>query len=395
MKERMLFLSAYDDQRLDPEGEMRTRKLIDILLEKYNIDLIEYSLFPCAQGIRNGQGLNVHRVIRNTSDKKPLLPVLNLPNGGAMPPVVQKALRNEISGLVQKHAYTHVFISSPLLGNCIDLITSLAPDAIIVTDAHRLKRSALGKVEAARGIGKPLHRINAALLRREERRLMNKTSLLLTASEWDALSYKALSFSDAGKVHVVPPFIDLTEYSLDYGVSDGKDNSIVLNWNMDTVEGKNAVLTFYRKIYPIIKADIPECRCYAIGGDEAHPEVIGLEKSDSSFRVVRDRGSAKEYIRRARAAIAVIRSECGSPLKVLEAWALKTPVVIAQQGSEQMDCEPNRNILLASTSSGMAEQVVKLLRQPEFGSIISEQAHRTLLKHYEADIVKAKVLSIV
>jgi hypothetical protein len=64
-------------------------------------------------------------------------------------------------------------------------------------------------------------------------------------------------------------------------------------------------------------------------------------------------------------------------------------------GSEELICETGRDILLAGTSAVFAGQLVKLLTTPELGSIIADQAYRTLLKHYAAEGVREKVLSLV
>jgi glycosyltransferase involved in cell wall biosynthesis len=280
-----------------------------------------------------------------------------------------------------------------LPGDCIDVVYSVLPEATIITDIQRLESSqSEGKAAGKRGLSRRYHKLNAALSRRDERKLMNKTGLLLTASEWEALSFKALSFADAGKVHVVPQFISLDEYQ--YSEPAVKENAVLLHWNMHTSQGRNAALTFYKKVYPLVKAKIPDCKCYIVGS-EVHPEVAALAKLDPSVLIVEDSRSAHEYIRRARAVVASLRDGCGGQLKILEAWALRTPVVSGLKSAEGLYCEPGRNILLASTTGEIADHVVQLLQTPELGAIIADQAYRTLLKHYEADNIKAKVLSLV
>jgi glycosyltransferase involved in cell wall biosynthesis len=272
-------------------------------------------------------------------------------------------------------------------------VSSLLPEAKIITDAFRLEsRHSEGRAAGKRGFTRRYHELNAALIRREERKLMNKSDLLLTVSEWDALSFKALSFADAGKVHVVPHSINLNEYH--YPEALPKENGVALHWNMHTGQGKTAALVFYKKVYPLIKAKVPDCRCYIVG-EEVHPEILALAKDDPSVEIMQEGQDANEYIRRAKAVLGLLREGCGGQPKILEAWALKTPVVTSQKGSEELLCHPGRNILLANTMGEMAEHVVKLLQTPELGSIIADQAYRTLLKHYEADSIKSKVLSLV
>ncbi|MNI73881.1 hypothetical protein D3C73_1299200 [compost metagenome] len=162
---------------------------------------------------------------------------------------------------------------------------------------------------------------------------------------------------------------------------------------MNTSQGRNTALLFHKKIYPLVKAKVPDCKCYIVGRG-IHPEVAALAKQDPSVLIVEE-GNAYEYIRRVKAVAGSLREGCGGQLRILEAWALRTPVVTSVKSAEGLDCEPDRNILLAGTTGEFADHLVKLLQTPELGSIIADQAYRTLLKHYEAGNVKAKVLSLV
>jgi glycosyltransferase involved in cell wall biosynthesis len=390
----MLFLSAqFQGPGENVEGEIRTEGLIDILLERFDIDLLEYCRCGSDSSWRPDPALRMHMVKQSSRPRRSLKESLNKLRGSAFHTDSDKDLQREIKRLCSLTAYSHVFISQGLPGDCLDIVSSMLPEATIIMDLQRLEsRQSEGKAAGKRGLSRRYHKLNAALSRRDERKLMNKTGLLLTASEWEALSFKALSFADAGKVHVVPHFIDLDEYQ--YSGPAVKENAILLHWNMHTSQGRNAALIFLRKVYPFVKSKVPDCKCYIVSG-EVHPEVVAVAKFDSSVVVIEESGAAPEYIRRARAVVASLRDGCGGQLKILEAWALRTPVVTGLKSAEGLYCEPGRNILLAGTTGEIADHVVQLLQTPELGAIIADQAYRTLLKHYEAGNIKAKVLSLV
>lgn len=395
MRERMLFLSAQSNSPEDTEGERRTENFLDILLERFDIDLLEYCHSRRETPGLSAPALKVHQVKRSSASQRSLLFPLNKLRSDSPLIGTDKSLQTEIAGMCRLHAYSHVFISYSMLGNCLDLVSALLPGAVIITDAHRTGRRLLeSKAAGKRGLSRSYHRLGAAMIRREERRLMNKTSLLLTATEWDALTYKALSFADAGKVHVVPPYIDLNEPPYSASEPVDKDRSIVLHWNMHTSQGRNSAILFLKKIYPLVKAEVPDFCCRIIS-DQVHPEVAALARKDSLIEIIPEAEGAAPYIRRARAVAASLRDGCGGPVKILESWALRTPVVSSLSGSEELYCEPGRDILLAGTSAAFAGHLVKLLTTPELGSIIAEQAYRVLVKHYAADGVKEKVLSLV
>lgn len=395
MRERMLFLSARSHTPEDREGDIRTENFLDILLERFDIDLLEYCHHRRETQILRSPALTVHQVKRPAATRRSLLFPLNRLRTDASMIGNDKSLRAGITEMCSQHDYSHVFVSYAMLGNGLDLVSSLLPGAVIVTDARRAYgRQAQSRAAGKRGISTGYRKLNNALMRREERRFMNKTSLLLAASEEEALSFKALSFADAGKVHVVPPYIDLSEPPYAAAGDTAKDNSIVLHWDMHSTHGKNAALLFFKKVYPLVQATVPDLRCCVISG-EVHPEVAAAARKDSSILIIGEAIQTADYIRRARAVVASCSEDCGSQSKILEAWALRTPVVSSLKGSEELICEPGRNILLAETTAAFAEHLITLLTTPELGSIIADQAYRTLSKHYAADGVKAKVLSLV
>ncbi|OKP87612.1 glycosyltransferase [Paenibacillus sp. P32E] len=390
MRERMLFLSAHN--QCSEGAELRTESFLVILLEKFDIDLLEYCPGARERFANFSPALTLHRAGKAVDPRRTLLRPLDRLRSQTSHDA-GKELRTEIKELCSQHAYSHVFISHSLLGNFIDLIATLLPGAVIVTDAQRtVSRTVEREGTVQRKIRHHYRKINEARVRHDERKLMSKTGLLLAASEWDALSFKALSFANAGKVHVVPPFVNLQEYQFTDPVC--KENGIMLHWDMHTVQGKNAVMLFHKKIYPLIRAEVPDVQCYIVSS-AVHPEVLALSRADSSVKVIEEPGQAAEYIRRSKAVLVYLREGSHSQKKILEAWALRTPVVTSLRGAEALNCEHGRNILLAGTTVAMAEHAIKLLQSPELGSLIADRAYRTLVNHYEMKKVQAKVLSLV
>ncbi|WP_307592667.1 glycosyltransferase family 4 protein [Paenibacillus wynnii] len=303
---------------------------------------------------------------------------------------MDKGMNGTIKELCHSNAYSHVFISHSLLGNFINLIKHLLPDATIITDAYRSDSDQPVRITFKNmGIH---HKLSAARARWNEQKLMNKTGLLLAASEWDALLFKALSFKDAPKVHVLPHFIDMNQYH--FAEATPKENLIVLHWKMNSIQGKKAFQMFYHKIYPSIMEKVPDVKCFIVGS-EVSPEIRRLVKEDESVVITGPLADPGRYIRRAKAFIAPLQEGCGSRSKILESWALRTPVVTSYKGSERLICQNNRNILLANNTYDFAEKVVRLLEDPKLGSIIADRAHQTLLNHYEANSVKEKVFSLI
>lgn len=393
MRERILFLSAQNQSAEDHEGEMRTGSILEILLGKFDIDLLTYGGSDKKLSVDNGTALKVHCINGGSKAWRYLLRPLHKLGSFSDLSHVEKDMKSTIVELCRSNNYKHVFISHSLLGNCIDMVRSLLPEASVITDTYRLNSRAASNGAGKPSSSNPYMKLNTVRDRRNKRRLMNKTGLLLATSEWDALAFKSLSFEDARKVHVVPHFIKMNEYETFEGPVT-KANAMVLHWNMNSKEGKSAAQVFFKKSYPMIKEQVPDIKCY-ITSSEVPPEVLTLIKGDASVVVTGALNSSTEYIRHAKAVLVANDEGCEVSKNILEAWALRTPVVTSSTICEKLNCEHNRNILLANTSVDVVGSVLTLLKNPELGAMIADRAYGTLVKNYEMNHVKSKILSLV
>ncbi|MEK5398916.1 glycosyltransferase [Paenibacillus sp. FSL K6-2859] len=394
MRERMLFLSAQNQSAEDLEGEMRTGSILEILLGKFDIDLLTYASTLKDISTNDGTALKVHYINGCITSWRSMLRPLHILQNFTNRSHAEKDMKSTIMELCRSNNYRHVFISHSLLGNCIDMVRNLLPEASVITDTYRFESGlAVGKEIGKPSSSNPYYKLNEALVRRNKRRLMNKTGVLLATSEWDALSFKSLSFADARKVHVVPHFIKMNEYDT-FTEPVAKENSMVLHWNMNTRQGIKAAQSFFKKSYPLIKEQVPDIKCY-ITSPEVHTDVLMLIKDDVSVIITGPLKPSADYIRRAKAVLVPILEGCEVSRNILESWALKTPVVTSSTVCERLNCEHNRNILLANTSVDVVASVITLLKNPEIATIIADRAHRTLLKDYEVNYVKNKILSLV
>jgi len=393
MREKLLFISAENPFPQDSGGKLRTGNILNILLAKYDIDLVTYRStreLPTADG---GDALVLHEVERTVTYRKAMLRSLYTLRNCSYMSHVDVDMKERIVELCQKEKYRHVFISHSLLGCCIDIVREALPEAAIITDAHNFESGLSAQLaEKKKGVSKLYFKMNARWTRMDEEKLMKKTDLLLTTSEEDGHSFKSLSAGNAGKVHVIPNFIRIGAYSSDEPVV--KENWIILPGNMNYFPNVNGALFFYKEIYPLIKAKVPEVKWYIVGRD-VHPEVARLATQDESIIITGYVDSVADYIRRSRVVIAPLLEGSGTRLKILESWALNTPVVSTSKGAEGLLYEDTRNIMIADDPGIFADKVVALFRDYELNLNMAGQAMETLMNHYEAGSVKEKVLKLV
>lgn len=390
MREKLLFISAENPFPQDSGGKLRTGNILNILLAKYDVDLLTYSGSKDTEAIPS---LTVHEVKRTMNYRKAMLRSLYKWRNCSYMSHVDVDMKEKITELCGQHAYSHVFISHSLLGCCIDIVRRSLPGTVIITDAHNFESGLSAQLaRRKRGIAKLFYSLNAVWTRRDELKLMDKTNLLLTTSEQDGLSFKALSFKNSFKVHVIPNFIRMGDYRTN--TLFPKEPWIILPGNMNYFPNINAATYFYRQIYPLIKAKVPGIKWYIVGRD-VHPEVAALADQDPSIIITGYVDSVADYIRKAQVVIAPLQEGSGTRLKILEAWALKTPVVSSTKGAEGLLYEHSANIMIADDPVTFAESVTQLLQDHETGVVLADRAYQTLLANYEAESVREKLLSLV
>ncbi|KAI7262201.1 hypothetical protein KC345_g9496 [Hortaea werneckii] len=393
MSDKLLFISAENPFPQDSGGKLRTGNILNILLGKYEVDLLTYPSSKEAAPAEDIPALTVYGVQRTMNYRKAMLRSLYKWRNSSYMSHADVDMKDRIIELCNRHSYSHVFISHSLLGYCIDIVRTALPGAVIITDAHNFE-SGLSTQLAGRkkGIAKAFYSLNAVWTRRDELKLMDKTNLLLTTSEQDGLSFKALSFKNSFKVHVIPNFIRMSDYRT--STLFPKEPWIILPGNMNYFPNINAASYFYRDIYPLVKARVPGIKWYIVGRD-VHPEVAQLAEKDPSIVITGFVDSVADYIRKAQVVIAPLQEGSGTRLKILEAWALKTPVVSSTKGAEGLLYEHSANIMIADDPVTFADSVVGLLQDHDKGIVLADHAYQTLLANYEAESVREKLLSLV
>jgi polysaccharide biosynthesis protein PslH len=103
----------------------------------------------------------------------------------------------------------------------------------------------------------------------------------------------------------------------------------------------------------------------------------------------------RPMIARAWVSLVPILQGGGTRLKILEAMALRTPVVSTWKGAEGLDVQNDVDILIADEPEKFAEMVVRLLKEPELHHRLAENAYKLVATKYNWSIVIPRVLNLI
>jgi len=98
----------------------------------------------------------------------------------------------------------------------------------------------------------------------------------------------------------------------------------------------------------------------------------------------------RDYISKAEVYIVPIRIAGGSRLKILEAMAMKKPIVSTTIGAEGLNVENGKNIMLADSPSEFAANVIELLSNKTKSSALGMEGWKLVKNSYHWDNLSEK-----
>jgi sugar transferase (PEP-CTERM/EpsH1 system associated) len=165
-------------------------------------------------------------------------------------------------------------------------------------------------------------------------------------------------------IHVIPNGVDLEYFRRrgPAGVSCAPCR-VIFTGNMSYRPNVEAVRYMAEEILPRVRREVPEVEFQIVGMDPT-PAVRKL--ADGRRVVVTGRvEDVRPYFEGAAVAVAPLRVARGLQNKVLEAMAMRVPVVASPAAAQGISAAAGRDLVVAADPDGFSAEVTALLRQPE------------------------------
>jgi glycosyltransferase involved in cell wall biosynthesis len=189
-------------------------------------------------------------------------------------------------------------------------------------------------------------------------------------------------------VYVIPNSIDLARYP--QTPSERMPGSMIFTGSLLYSANYDAMIWFLSDIYPKIRAEIPEVQLTITGefGDRLLP-------SSSTVVLTGNLRDVHSLIGRSAVSLAPLRIGGGTRLKILESFALRTPVVATSKGVEGLDVRNGEHLLIADNAPDFAASVLRLLRDPEYARAISDNAFKLVQTLYDWSSILPRFMNLV
>lgn len=247
-----------------------------------------------------------------------------------------------------------------------------APRFVDLVDA--LSLSTARRSRQHRGPLRWLAAHEAERLRRYERRLCTAVEGACVASSVDRDAIGA-----GERLAVVPNGVDLASLPYERG---GRDPAtVVFTGNMGYFPNVNAVRWFARRVWPLVRRQVPAARFDIVGARPA-PGVRRLGSAEAAVRVLGFVEDVRPHLRTATVSVAPMQAGAGQQFKVLEAMASGTPVVATSVAAAGLEAGDAEGLLVADEPEDFARKVTALLSDRNQADRLAARARQLVEGRY-------------
>jgi polysaccharide biosynthesis protein PslH len=189
-------------------------------------------------------------------------------------------------------------------------------------------------------------------------------------------------------IHVVPNSVEAEPVSRRAGsrVAD----SLIFTGSLRFAPNHDAMTWFLNEIFPAVRAEVPGVRLTITGDAGSQPPV-----TDPNVVLTGQVADVRSLVAASAISLAPIRVGGGTRLKILEAMALRTPVVATTKAVEGLEARNGEHVLIADTPAEFADAVRRLLRDPAGAREMAERAWGLYRSRYDSKVVVPAFLRLV
>ncbi len=178
------------------------------------------------------------------------------------------------------------------------------------------------------------------------------------------------------RLEVIPNCIDVQSYAKFDAAP--QPETMIFTGSFRYRPNYEAMIWFIKEVLPRIQEHHPDASLTITGEHADLPLPPGDNVTLTGF--VDD---IRPLIASSSLSLAPIHEGGGTRLKILEAMALKTPVVSTSKGAEGLDAKDGKHLLITDTPQTFADAVSQLFTQPHLRRELADNAFRLVSEQYD------------
>ena len=252
-----------------------------------------------------------------------------------------------------------------------------AHEPIFVLDEHNIEYDILKRTaDGTRGKFRLVYNgLNWRKLAREEHAAWRRFHGVALTSRRD----EALLNAEAPGVRtaVVPNGVDVDEFAF---TTTPPESDVLLYFGaINYYPNQEAVTYFIDHVFPLIRQRRPNAKFRILG--PGAPDSV-LARQGNGVEILGMVDDVQPHIERAAAIVVPLRIGGGTRLKIVEAMAKGKPVISTRIGAEGIDVVHEESVLFADEPNEIADQVERVLADPELAARLGRGARRLAEERY-------------
>ena len=261
-----------------------------------------------------------------------------------------RAFQESLERTCGRHRYDLIQCSMSLLG-----IYRFPSGIPLIGDTHNVEYDTLRRScrQTRNLFRKSYYFLQSFALKRDELATARKIDVLLATSTRD----RDLFHEDLPdmRIEVIPNGVDTGFFAAQ--TDEPEPRTMVFTGLMNYYPNSHGITFFLDRIFPLILESVPDARVYIVG---ANPSRRLRALASVNVAVVGHVKGVRPYIARGEISIIPLLIGGGTRLKVLEAMAMRKPIVSTTLGCEGLDIVDGQSAVFADTPQEFAAAVVRL-----------------------------------
>lgn len=217
----------------------------------------------------------------------------------------------------------------------------------------------------------------AGRVRAYEAQIAASFARCVTVSEADANYLNAIA--PTARVDTIPSGVD-TEYFMPADVPEDPC-SMVMTGSFDWLPKQHNLRVLLTQIFPAIRSKLPNAKLTLVGSGMP-AELRKLGDNTPGVVITGAVADVRDYVRRSALVLNYVESGGGIALKVLEAMAMRKPVLSNRLGCEGIAVQHGRDVFLADGTPEFAETAALLLRDASTRNSIASGGYNLVHTSY-------------
>lgn len=295
-----------------------------------------------------------------------------------------KKMQNKLDELLTENEFDVVHTEFPFMGQY-----EIKGDVIKILDAHNVEHDNFRRMweKCRHPLRRWFYRKEYEKVKKEEADILFQQDMLLATSQADLKLLRKNVDNVSG--FVVPNGVDTSFFT----PSDCQTEpySMVFTGMMGYTPNNDGMQWFLDEIFPRILREKPQAKVYIVGNKP--PEALKKRQSENVI-VTGFVDDVRPYVWNSSVFIVPLRMGSGTRLKVVEALAMKKPVVSTSIGCEGIEVEHGKSILIEDNPAEFASAVVTLMEEKELAGRLMREGYNLVKSRYDWSVIGRSLLQI-